>query len=41
MEEKLKGEEEIFLRRLTYLKKREPSGVKDLSEYNQLVEEEI
>jgi hypothetical protein len=40
MEESLKAEEETLLRRLTYLRKREPAGSKNMQEYNKLLEEE-
>ncbi len=40
MEDALKAEEETLSRRLTYLKKREPGGTKNLGEYNELLQEE-
>ncbi len=39
-EEQLKAEEETLHRRLTYLKKREPGGAKNLGEHDQLMAEE-
>lgn len=41
LEEALKAEEDVLYKRLIYLRKREPSGgAKNMTEYNQLLEEE-
>jgi hypothetical protein len=40
LEDALKVEEDTLHKRLTYLKKREPGGTKNLAEYNLLLEEE-